>query len=419
MAPQQPAQQADFSTILPILALAMNRKGGGNSGDLSNIFNELMGVMSNSYTAPSQMSDEEIMSVYAPQTISLQNTNDPILQGILADIQSGTPALKIKEAIRQGITNGSIKPTGGPNDLSLYDGLVDELFAEKKQVDQKRYEVQNKQTIYEQYGLPDPSEQFDATQLFPEVFTPMFDRLASTQKDVDKRMKDIDVAAGDPNVYIQPKVKTTGGKAKSELVKQGTSYSLGNLPGLLARNIVKGVRNFKDQSDMSLEEQYQSDLNVTASSSGLSPQQVLTGTSPQAQAARRKYQIMRQNTLEDYEKKQQKEAPKLDARATAMNKAAIAYQKELAGGAAPQRTATLNVSGLKDPNTGKDVDMSRAVQGSVTKIPTENLRDPVLQQQKLMNLVAQKVQEGLAARGETPFNQALLNRIIVNQSMGK
>jgi hypothetical protein len=36
-----------------------------------------------------------------------------------------------------------------------------------------------------------------------------------------------------------------------------------------------------------------------------------------------------------------------------------------------------------------------------------------------MSLVAQKVQEGLAARGETPFNQALLNRIIVNQSMGK
>lgn len=418
MAPQQPAQQADFSTILPILALAMNRKGGANSGDLSNIFNELMGVMSNSYTAPSQMSDDEIMSVYAPQTIALQNTNDPILQGILADIQSGTPALKIKEAIRQGITNGSIKPTGGPNDLSLYDGLVDELFAEKKQVDQKRYEVQNKQTVYEQYGLPDPSEQFDATQLFPEVFAPMFDRLASTQKDVDKRMKDIDVAAGDPNVYIQPKVKTTGDKAKSELVKQGTSLGAGGVPGFLARNIIKGVQNFKDQSGMSLEEQYQSDLNVAASSAGLSPQQVLTGTSPQAQAARRSYQIRKQNTLKDYESKQQKDAPKLDARATAMNKAAIAYQKELAGAAAPQRVATTSVGPLKD-NLGKDVDMSRAVQGSVTKIPTENLRDPVLQQQKLMNLVAQKVQEGLAARGETPFNQALLNRIIVNQSMGK
>ena len=112
-------------------------------------------------------------------------------------------------------------------------------------------------------------------------------------------------------------------------------------------------------------------------------------------------------------------SPKIDARATALKKAAIAYQTELAGAAAPQRTATLNQAGLINPWTGKAADTSKSVQGSVTKIPTENLRDPVLQQQKLMNLVAQKVQEGLVARGETPFNQALLNRIIVNQSMGK
>jgi hypothetical protein len=392
MAPQPPVGQADFSTILPILALAMNRKGGGNSGDMSNIFNELMGIMSNSYSAPSVMSDEEIMSVYAPQTISLQNTNDPILQGILADIQSGTPALKIKEAIRQGITNGSIKPTGGPNDLSLYDGLVDELFAEKKQVDQKRYEVQNKETIYEQYGLPDPSEQFDATQLFPEVFNPMFERLQSTQKDVDKRMKDIDLAAGDPTVYAAPDKQSKEDKRRKEVgIGEGNRYSSG------MRSILNAIST---QGDGSLESEYDSDLRVTASSAGLSPQQVLTGTSPQAQAARRSYQIRKKNTLEQYEKKQKGEAPKVDARATGMNKAAIAYQKELAGGKARD---------LKVGNTG----------GSVTEIPSENLRDPVLQQQKLMNLVAQKVQEGLAARGETPFNQALLNRIIVNQSMGK
>lgn len=411
MAPQQPVGQPDFSTILPILALAMNRKGGGNSGDMSNIFNELMGVMSNSYSAPSQMSDEEIMSVYAPQTLSLQNTNDPILQGILADIQSGTPALKIKEAIRQGITNGSIQPSGGPDDLSLYDGLVDELFAEKKQVDQKRYEIQNKETIYEKYGLPDPSEQFDVTQLFPETFNPMFEEMSATQKDVDKRMKDIDIAAGDPTVYAAPDKQSKEDKRRKDVgIGEGNRYSSG------MRSILNAIST---QGDGSLESEYDSDLRVTASSAGLSPQQVLTGTSPQAQAARRSYQIRKKNTLEEYEKKQKGEAPKVDARATGMNKAAIAYQKELAGAAAPQRTATLSQAGLINPWTGKAADTSKSVQGSVTKIPTENLRDPVLQQQKLMNLVAQQVQEGLAARGETPFNQALLNRIIVNQSMGK
>ena len=394
MAPQLPAGQPDLNSILPILALAMNRKGGANSGDMSNIFNELMGVMSNSYSAPSQMSDEEIMSVYAPQTISLQNTDDPILQGILADIQSGTPALKIKEAIRQGIANGSISPVGGPDDLSLYDSLVDDLFAEKKQVDQKRYEIQNKQTIYEQYGLPDPSEQFDVTQLFPETFNPMFDRLGSTQKDVDKRMKEIELAAGDPNVYLKPERKELSGWQKSSAL-----LGFAGAPGSLGGFLWGGIKDWRDQSDLPLEEQYANDLATTASGSGISPQELLTGTSPQAKAARSKYYWMKKNTLENYEKKKQKEAPKLDARATAMNKAGIEYQKELAGGKARD---------LKVGNTG----------GAVTEIPSENLRDPVLQQQKLMELVAQKVQAGLAARGETPFNQALLNRIILNQSMG-
>jgi hypothetical protein len=289
--------------------------------------------------------------------------------------------------------------------------LVDDLFAEKKQVDQKRYEIQNKETIYEKYGLPDPSEQFDVTQLFPETFSPMFDRLESTQKDVDKRMKEIELAAGDPTVYAAPDKESIRDKRRRDVgIGDGNRYSAG-LSSILDA-ITTG-------SDGSLESEYDSDLAVSASMAGLSKQQVLTGTSPQAIAARKSYQIRKKNTLQEYEKKQKAEAPKVDARATAMNKAAIAYQKELAGGAAPQRTATLNVAGLKDPFTGKDVDTSRAVQGSVTKIPTENLRDPVLQQQKLMNLVAQKVQAGLAARGETPFNQALLNRIIVNQSMGK
>jgi hypothetical protein len=377
MAPQLPAGQPDLNSILPILALAMNRKGGGNSGDMSNIFNELMGVMSNSYSAPSQMSDEEIMSVYAPQTISLQNTNDPILQGILADIQSGTPALKIKEAIRQGIAGGTITPPRGAEDLSLYDSLVDDLFAEKKQVDQKRYEIQNKETIYEKYGLPDPSEQFDVTQLFPETFSPMFDRLTSTQKEVDKRMREIELAAGDPNVYT-PGYRVAKGSDKVDSIDP-------NLPYLL-------------KEPKSIDERYPKGYRVAKLDDKVDS---IDPDIPYLLKEPKNY------------------SPKLDARATAMKKAAIAYQKELAGAAAPQRTATLNVAGLKDPFTGKDVDTSRAVQGSVTKIPTENLRDPVLQQQKLIDLVTQKVQAGLAARGETPFNQALLNRIIVNQSMGK
>jgi hypothetical protein len=190
MAPQQPVNP-NFMTMLPILAQYMNRKGGANSGDMSNIFNELMGLMSNSYTAPSQMSDEEIQRIYAPQTNAVRGSDDPILQGILADIESGTPALKIKEAIRRGVyETGNIK-LSTPEDLSMYDGLVDDLYSEKKSVDQERYKIANKETIYEKYGLPDPNEQFDPQQLFPDVYAGLDAQKAAAQQGVDARTKAI------------------------------------------------------------------------------------------------------------------------------------------------------------------------------------------------------------------------------------
>jgi hypothetical protein len=396
MAPQQPAQQADFSTILPILALAMNRKGGGNSGDLSNIFNELMGVMSNSYSAPSQMSDEEIMSVYAPQTISLQNTDDPILQGILADIQSGTPALKIKEAIRQGIANGSIKPVGGPDDLSLYDGLVDELFAEKKQVDQKRYEVQNKETVYEQYGLPDPSEQFDVNKLFPEIFSSLAGNVESARKTVAPKLKQIE---GKYNLGPEP---TYPGKEATldDIIKKKIDITIANKTSQQDKNwastLAKRIKNYEDGKD----------VNIST-----------TGKSEWMDEADYNQMVAQLQSATGYKLKSKKQAE--NTKDTYYKRAQMNYEKELAGAAAPQRVASLNQTGLINPRTGKLADTSKAVQGSVTRIPTENLRDPVLQEQKIMDLVSKKLQERLASRGETPFNQALLNRIIVNQSMGK
>jgi hypothetical protein len=386
----------DFNSLLPILAMYANRKGSGNSGDLSNIFNELMGVMSNSYSSPSSMSDEEIMSVYAPQTISLQNTDDPILQGILADIQSGTPALKIKEAIRQGIANGSIKPVGGPDDLSLYDGLVDELFAEKKQVDQKRYEVQNKETVYEQYGLPDPSEQFDVNQLFPETFSSLAGNVESARKTVAPKLKQIE---GKYNLGPEP---TYPGKEATldDIIKKKIDITIAGKTSQQDKNwastLAKRIRDYEDGKAVNVPD---------ASGNNWMDDAAYNAAVKQLQAAT------------GYKLKSKKQAE--NTKDTYYKRAQMNYEKELAGAAAPQRVASLNQTGLINPRTGKLADTSKAVQGSVTRIPTENLRDPVLQEQKIMDLVSKKLQERLASRGETPFNQALLNRIIVNQSMGK
>jgi len=354
-----PSGQMDFNSLLPILAMYANRKGGGNSGDLSNIMNPTLGLFSNSYTAPSEMSDEEIVRLYAPQTLAIQGSDDPISTSILEYINRGYPAVQIKRILSDGVYKTGTLDVGDDIEggLTMYNKLVDDLFAESKTVDEKRYQIQNQDTIFEKAGMRNPNEDYDPTQLFPEVFNPMIDRLASTQKDVDKRMREIELAAGDPNVYT-PGYRVAKGSDKVDSIDPNLPY-LTKEPKSIAERYPKGYRVAK----------------LTDKVDSIDPDIPYLLEEPK-----------------DY-------SPKLDARATAMKKAAIEYQKELAGGKARD---------LKVGNTG----------GAVTEIPSENLRDPVLQQQKLMDLVTRKVQEGLRARGETPFNTDMLNRIILNKAMG-
>ncbi len=105
------------------------------------------------------------------------------------------------------------------------------------------------------------------------------------------------------------------------------------------------------------------------------------------------------NQVEDMSTNKQRSVGKVTPRDERFKQAQMKYQLELAG--AP-------VTAHKVGNTG----------GAVTQIPVDNLRDPVQQQQKLIDLVQRKVQEGLKARGETPFNQDMLNRIILQKTMG-
>jgi hypothetical protein len=109
--------------------------------------------------------------------------------------------------------------------------------------------------------------------------------------------------------------------------------------------------------------------------------------------------------------------PTVDKKQTAFNKAQIDYLRELAGAAAPQRVANINVDKLKNPITGKDVDMTNAVRGTSTKIPTVNLRDPVAAQQRIMELTAQKIASGMESAGYTPANVGLLQKLMAARGL--
>lgn len=415
MVTPNPSAPADYNPILPLLAMAANSKGS-NTSDLSKLFNELMGVMSGSYREPSQMSDQQIEELYSPQTLSIRNSNDPILQSILNDIDAGTPAFKIKEAIRKAIYNTKTIQLQPGQDVAMYDSLVDTLLSEKKTVDEKKYALANKETIFEKYGLPDIKERFDPTQM-PE-YADLYNTLLN-QRDVASKERDAKVRAIEQKfLATQPKPgektasfndllgglsykERAGGNESGPEWRRKLSGSQLQAAQTQAQRINdflsgKGVMNaVKDPNTGDYKSDWWTNDDLDRAVANL---ENLVGVKIKFPA--------------------DKTPAKISSRNRAIEEANKNYLQELAGKAAPQRMATTDVANLKNPVTGKPVDMSKAVRGTTTTIPAVNLRDPVARQDELIRLVTEKLGQKMEAKGQTPLSEALISRLILNKQMG-
>lgn len=365
--PGNSTQPVNYGQILPLIALAANSKGS-NTGDLSKLFNEMMGVMSGSYTPPSQMSDEEIETVYAPTIVSIRNSDDPTLRQILGDIEANTPAWKIKEAIRKAVYNTKTIALQPGQDIGMYDQLVDDMVQERQRVLEKKYEIQNKQTIFEQYGLPDIADRFDPTAMpeYQKLYTDLLSQRDMSSKERDARLKAIEdrfmasqkatapAQQFTPDRYVlNPKEdKTNIGRAKPDTTNIG-----------MARPDTTNIGKAKADT-----------VNIGRGRSKAAPQAEQMVQKPR-------------ETASDA------------ARRRAIELANKEYLKELAG--APARNLKVGATG-----------------GAVTEIPTVNLRDPVARQEELMRLVTEKLGSAMEARGQTPLSEALISRLILNKQMG-
>jgi hypothetical protein len=61
-----------WEQFLPYIAMANNKKGSMNA-DISTLFDPQFGIMSNSYTEPSQMSDQQIEDLYGRTTSAIRH----------------------------------------------------------------------------------------------------------------------------------------------------------------------------------------------------------------------------------------------------------------------------------------------------------------------------------------------------------
>jgi hypothetical protein len=391
-----PSGQANYNSILPILALAANSKGS-NTGDLSKIFNELMGIMSGSYTRPSEMSPEEIEAVYGPTIASIRNSTDPILQSILGDVDANTPAFKVKEAIRQAVYNTKTIQLQPGQDIEMYDSLVDKLYSEKQRVDEKKYEVANKKTIFEEYGLPDIADRFDPTQMpeYANLYNDLLSKRDISAKERDARVKAIE------DKFMAGKPKAGAQTASFDDILKGLSYgelASGKEGGPAWRQALGGseIQALKTKAERI--KQYMDGKSVNTPYTDPKTGKVVNNFWGEDDFNKAVSEI--ENTVGVPLKFKAGTGPaKISSRQRAIDESNKEYLKELAG--APARNLKVGATG-----------------GPATEIPTVNLRDPVARQEELMRLVTDKLQNKMQERGQTPLSEALISRLLLNKQMG-
>lgn len=152
-----------------ILALA-NPKGQNTKADYSRLFDPMLGVLTGTYTAPSQpdTGDDDFLQ-YAPTFAQIGSEFVPendIRRSIAASVMDGKPAMDIKkdvyEALKGDISSGVATEDTSKELASLVDTLTSEWRSYQTQV-RKRASAP-KDDFFTKAGLPSPEQAQIAAQ---------------------------------------------------------------------------------------------------------------------------------------------------------------------------------------------------------------------------------------------------------------
>lgn len=412
---------ATVQEMIAMLVANMGGKGSTSAADLNLLGNDIFGAVTGTYNEKPQLTPEQEMLQYAPYMTSLLNSPDQMSfeAEIARDIDSGESPVTIKRLLLARVANGTIPPE---EEKILLD-VVDTLFAEKQKYNE--YLMKPKEDSFTKMNLPHKDERYDPTQIAPELFQSMLSNMQKSQSGVNSRLSAINAAnpqdnavsykAGSPEQLkvLQQQILNEwkqSNKPWQELQPFDPNKDAANTFGQVLEKAGTGLKYNPISSAggiFGLTEGF-SDLVKGVGKDILNPDSEKESKKKMNDAAMRAAILRSQS---------EPNTPTVDKKQTAFNKAQVDYLRELAGAAAPQRVANINVDKLKNPITGKDVDMTNAVRGTSTKIPTINLRDPVASQQRIMELTAQKIAAGMESAGYTPANVGLLQKLMAARGL--
>jgi hypothetical protein len=396
------ANEMTIQDIIAALVGNMNNKGSTSASDLNLLGNDIFGAVTGTYNEQPKLSTEQEKQKYQPTLYALLSSAD---QGsfesqIAREINDGAPISTVKRNILGLIESGAIPE----NEEKVLFDVADAIAAEKEKYNE--YLLKPKEDAFTRMNLPSADERYDPTQIAPEVFQSMLSRIQSEQSNVNKRISDVNVANPNNNaVSYKPGSKEQIDFYKNQILSE---WKKSNKPWqeLAPFDPSKDqAQTFGQVSQIGFNEfvnnPVSSALGITGYGRGLGnlfrgvAKDMFNPDSPKEDKKKRDAAATKAAILRSQENPN---TSIVEQRSTAMNKAQVDYLRELAGAPAKQ----LNVG-----NTG----------GQVTQIAARNLRDPVSQQQRIMELTAQKISQGMEKSGYTPANIGLIQKLMAAKGL--
>ena len=182
--------QTQFDTITTFLR-GLNTSGNLGSADLDVLKNAILGVFSNTYT-PGYIgkSQEQLMSDYAPNYFTADQTGDPILQDVASDIAKGYDLWTIRQNLKK-VLNADQNVSGDSALVEDYMSQADEYYREfnaYKKAEREDAQAKIENDPFKKAGLPGFEDRYDPKQIFTNEFAQTAQRFADKRKQAETKL---------------------------------------------------------------------------------------------------------------------------------------------------------------------------------------------------------------------------------------
>lgn len=219
-------QRARFDQASAILK-SLNPSGGLASSEANVLLNAIIGVLSDTYTAPQTgKSDEQMLMDYAPAWQEYQQYQpDSIVDGILNDVEKGFGPLEIKNRVKKALqlyrdkaAKKEIDPATGlpytvsPNELADYISEVDRLYGQWQSYQQKIRENNQSKIDNDPFikaGLSGADARYDPQDIYQKEFASLARDYAGTQKAAGNMAAVKSMQSNSPSASTRAKTSST------------------------------------------------------------------------------------------------------------------------------------------------------------------------------------------------------------------